>query len=171
MSIFDTILLVFLAGFVFYGFFFGLVRTIGSIAGVVAGFVVASRYYLMAYAWAGNLFFGYEKAGKVVCFVLLFTLANRLVGFAFALLDSALGVISIIPFVKTINRLSGAALGFIEGVITLGLVFYYIQRFGILSGFVEKLSVGSKILPFSIDFLNSLLPFLPVLLDKAKNFA
>jgi len=111
MTIFDTILLIILAGFVFYGLFFGLIRTLGSLVGIVAGAWLASRLYLSVYEWAENLFFGYDNLGKVVTFIILFVLINRLVGFAFTLLDKAFNIISIVPFLKTINRLAGHLAG------------------------------------------------------------
>ncbi|MDD5295226.1 MAG: CvpA family protein, partial [Patescibacteria group bacterium] len=87
MSIFDIILLIILAGFVFYGLFFGLIRTLGSLAGVIIGAWLASRFYLEVFSWVGDLSFGFNNLGKVVVFIILFTLINRLVCFAFVILD------------------------------------------------------------------------------------
>lgn len=170
MSVFDTILLVALSGFVFYGFFFGLIRTIGSIVGILAGFFVASNYYLAVFSWGSNLSFGYDKIGKIVCFLLLFSLVNRLIGFAFALLDSALGIVSIIPFVKTINRIAGAVLGLAEGALVLGIIFYYINNISIASKFMSQFTAGSKIIPSLASFSEMILPFLPSLVEKIKFF-
>lgn len=170
MGIFDTILIVVLAGFVFYGLFFGLIRTVGSLAGIIIGAFVASQFYLSVYNWGKDFMFGHDQAGKIICFILLFTVANRLVCFGFALLDKALDVIAIIPFVKTINRLTGAILGLVEGSVALGLVFYYAGQFHILDKLFIKLSAGSKIVPFVVKVAKIFISFLPTIIDKIKGW-
>ena len=56
MIIFDAILLIILAGFVFYGLFFGLIKTLGSLAGVIVGAFIASHFYLSVFNFSENLF-------------------------------------------------------------------------------------------------------------------
>ncbi len=168
MVIFDVVLLIILAGFVFYGLFFGLIRTLGSLAGVVAGAWLASRYYLAVFDWAENLFFGYGNLGKVICFILLFIIINRLIGFGFSLLDKAFNIISIIPFLKTINRLAGAVLGFIEGGLVLGLILYVAAKYSFIGTWFGNLLSNSSIAPFLLKFVNVLLPLLPDMLKKLQ---
>lgn len=170
MGIFDTILIIIIAGFVFYGLFFGLIRTVGSLVGVVVGAFLASQFYLYLFAWGKGLMFGNEQAGKIISFIIIFTIANRLICFGFALLDKALDVISIIPFVKTINRLSGAVLGLVEGSVVLGLLFYYADVFNILEKLIAKLAVGSKIVPFVLSVAKVFLSFLPSIIEKIKGW-
>jgi membrane protein required for colicin V production len=169
MTIFDGVLLVILCGFIFYGLFFGLVRTLGSLFGLVIGAWVASHFYLQVYSWVSNLFFGYTSLGKVTVFVITFLIIDRLVGFAFSLLDSAFTAISIIPFVKTINRLAGAVFGFIEGGLILGLILYITSKYAILTSLVGKVIVGSKIAPYLVKFVNILTPLFPEMLKKLQS--
>jgi membrane protein required for colicin V production len=163
MGIFDVVLIIIIAGFVFYGLFFGLIRTIGSLVGMVGGLWFTMIFYLDVFGWVKNLFFGHELAGKIITFFIVFTIINRLVGLGFALLDKAFDLISIIPFLKTINRLTGAALGFIEGGLVLGLALLFISQTSLSSWLV-----GSKVAPFLVGFAKSVTPFLPGLLDKIK---
>lgn len=163
MSIFDVILLIILAGFVFYGLFFGLIRTLGSLVGLVVGLWLTIIFYLTVFDWVKNLFFGHELAGKVITFIVLFTLINRLIGFIFVLLDRTFDLISIIPFLKTINRLAGAALGFIEGGLVLGLALLFISETA-FSGWLA----ASKVAPFLIGFAKAIMPLLPGLLERVK---
>jgi len=163
MVIFDVVLIIIIAGFVFYGLFFGLIRTIGSLVGMVGGLWFTMIFYLTVFDWVKNLFFGHELAGKIITFIILFTLVNRLIGFIFALLDKTFDLISIIPFLKTINRLTGAALGFIEGGLVLGLALLFISQTS-FSGWL----IGSKVASFLIGFAKSITPLLPGLLDRIK---
>ncbi|MDP2737009.1 MAG: CvpA family protein [bacterium] len=163
MLIFDIILLVILSGFVFYGLFFGLIRTVGSLFGMVGGLWLTLIYYLTVFDWVKNLFFGHEMAGKIITFFILFAIINRLIGFIFVLIDRAFDLISIIPFLKTINRLAGATLGFIEGGLVLGLALLFISQ----TGFGSWLD-NSKIAPFLISYTQAIMPLLPGLLNKMK---
>jgi membrane protein required for colicin V production len=163
MPIFDIVLLIILSGFIFYGLFFGLIRTVGSLLGIVGGLWLTVMFYLTVFDWAKNLFFGHELAGKIITFFILFTLINRLIGFIFALLDRTFDLISVIPFLKTINRLSGAALGFIEGGLVLGLILSFISQ----TAFSRWLD-ASKVAPFLISYTKVIMPLLPGLLDRVK---
>lgn len=166
MSIIDVILLIILAGFIFYGLFFGLIRTLGSLLGVVVGLWLTIILYLPFFNAAKNLFFGHELAGKVIVFVILFTIINRLVGFIFALIDRTFDLISVIPFLKTINRLAGAVLGAVEGALLMGLILLYASQ-TVFGGWFSH----SQVAPFLINFSKTVTPFLPVLLERIKALA
>jgi len=163
MTIFDIVLLIILSGFIFYGLFFGLIRALGSIIGIIGGLWLALIFYLTVFDWAKNLFFGHEIAGKIIVFIVLFTLINRLVGFIFALLDRTFDLLSVIPFLKTINRLAGAALGFVEGGLVIGLALLYISQ----TAFGNWLD-ASKVAPFLISYTKAILLLLPGLLNRIK---
>jgi membrane protein required for colicin V production len=169
MSIFDVVLLISLAGFVFYGIFFGLIRTFGTFAGVLVGAFLASRFYLPAADWLNTFFFGYNNLGKVLVFILLFSLFNRVTGFVFYLLDRAFNLISIIPFLKTFNRLGGAILGFITGSLILGLILYVASRYALIESLFGQWLVDSKVAPFLLKVGNMLLPLLPEMLKKLQS--
>ncbi len=168
MPIIDVVLLIILSGFVFYGLFFGLIRTVGTFLGMIIGAVLASRLYLPVSGWLSNFFFGYNNLGKVVVFLILFSLINRLTGFAFYLLDKTFNLISIIPFLKTINRLGGAVLGFLTGSLSIGLVLYVASKYSILESFFGKWLIDSQFSHFFIKFTDFLLPLLPEVLKKIQ---
>lgn len=168
MSIFDTILIVLLAGFVFYGLFFGLIRTLGAFVGIFIGAWLASRYYLIIFAWVEGLFFGYNNLGKVLVFIILFVLINRLVGFAFYFIDRAFRLLSIIPFLKTFNRLGGAILGFLTGGLFIGLILYVVSRYTFIEHWLGQWLVDSQIAPIFLKFTKILLPLLPEMLKRLQ---
>ena len=168
MQIIDVILTIILFGFVFYGLFFVLIKTLGSLVGVVVGAFIASHFYIIVFGWAENLFFGYNNLGKVICFMVLFAISNRLICLIFALLDKTFHIISIIPFLKTINRLAGAILGFIEGGLVLGLILYVVARYSFIGHWIGDWLAGSQLAPFLLKFANILLPLLPEVLKKIQ---
>lgn len=169
MPIIDVILVVILSGFVFYGLFFGLIRSFGVLVGVVVGAVLASRLYLPVSNLIDPVFFGFNNLGKVLVFLVLFSLINRLVGFAFYLVEKVFRLVSIIPFLKTINRLGGAVFGFLAGGLAIGLVLYIISRYTLLDFWLGKWLVNSTVAPMFLKFNDILLPLLPDLLKKLKS--
>jgi len=169
MSVFDVALLVILAGFVFYGLFFGLIRTLGSLAGVIVGAWLASRFYLEVFAWVKDLSFGFNNLGKVVVFIILFALINRLVCFAFMILDKTFNIISIIPFLKSINRLAGAILGLLMGGLVLGLILYIAARYTVFNSFFGDWLVNSEVASRLVKFATVLTPLLPEVLKKLQS--
>jgi membrane protein required for colicin V production len=165
----DVILLLFMAGFVFYGLFYGFIKTIGSLAGVVIGAWGAGLLYLPLFAFAKNLSFGHEDWGKTISFIICFVVIDRIICLVFALLDRAFHFVSIVPFLKTINRLGGAALGFIEGGLVLGLLIFVAGRYAIIGSWLGALLAKSQLAPFLIQFANVLKPLLPELLKQLKS--
>lgn len=168
MTILDIVLLIIIAGFTFYGLFFGLIRTVGSLLGVVVGAWLASMFYLEVFAWVKSMAFGYDALGKVLTFFILFTLINRLVSFGFIMLDRTFDFFSVIPFLKTINRLGGAVFGFVEGGMILGLFFYLVVSFPVLNSLVNKHSGSSQFIPYLKQFVQVLKPVLPGVLETLK---
>lgn len=162
----DIALLLILAGFVFYGLFFGLIKVFGSLAGVVVGAWAASRIYLLVFAWLKSLAFGYDDLGKIISFILCFIIINRLICLAFALLDRTFNLISVIPFLKTINRLGGLVIGFIEGGLVVGLLLYVIGRYTMAQSFLGPFLLKSQLAPFFLQFMAVLKPLLPALLKQ-----
>jgi len=167
MALFDVILLLIWAGFVFYGLFFGLIRIFGVFAGIFVGAFVASHYYLAFYSLIS--FIPSESLGKIVAFVLLFGIANKLTSFGFALLDKAFNIVSIIPFLKTFNRLLGALFGFLSGGMMMGLFFYFASRQVLIGTFFADMITGSQIASLSVAFVYFLLPLIPTVLENLRS--
>ncbi len=168
MSILDIILLLVIAAFVFYGLFFGLIRAIGSLAGILVGTWAAGQTYLIVSGWCHNLFFGFDNWGKIIVFMLIFTVANRLTCLLFSLLNKFFDILTIIPFLKTINRLMGAVFGFIEGSLVVGLILYVVSRYVGTQQPISQWLTGSHLAPFLLGFAQILTPLLPVLLKELK---
>lgn len=164
----DVILLILLSGFIFYGFFFGFIRAVGSFVGVIIAAVLASRLYLPTSVLADRFFFGYNNLGKVLAFLILFSLIYKLVGLAFYLIDRIFSIFTIIPFMKTFNRLGGAVLGFISGSLFIGIILYVISRYAILETLAGKWLVGSQVAPWFVKWAKLILPLLPDFLKKLQ---
>ncbi|MCF7794792.1 CvpA family protein [Patescibacteria group bacterium] len=161
MVLFDTILIVILAGFVFYGLFKGIIKMIGDLAGLIVGAWLASYYYLDFANWLAEFNIGSDYILKIVSFVVLFALASKLVSLAFSLLEKVLKLVFLIPFVKTLNRLLGAVLGFAIGSISIGLILFVISKYVPVSTSLATWLTNSEIAPFLLSAAKILMPLLP----------
>lgn len=169
MAVFDIILIIILGGFVLYGFFFGFIRVVGMLAAVLAGAWVATHFYLTLFGWISRFWPGNPQVGKAVCFVICFSLVTHAVGWLFALFDQAFTVAAIIPFLKTINRLLGAAFGLVEGALAFGLAFYISGKYLPQDLLLAQWLKGSKLAELLINFSKILAPLLPEIYKQVKS--
>jgi len=162
----DVILLLIVFAFVLLGFVFGLIKTIGSLVGLVAGTWLAGHYFQPLAEWLAPIIGGNEAIGRVVAFLIIFTIINRLVVFIFHLLDRAFGLLSFIPFAKLINRLGGLLLGLAEGVLTLGVMIYVLSKFLSESDFIKNTIGDSQVAHYLVFVAKWLIWLLPEALAK-----
>lgn len=166
MTFFDLILLLILFGFVWFGFWFGLIHSLGGIFGIILGAVLASRWYEPVAAKLLFVFGGNMNAAKVVCFIILFVIIWRLVGLIFSIINKVFNLFTFLPFLKTINRLAGALVGFLEGALILGLVLFFLTKFPI--GGLGQSIANSTSAQFLITIAKILWPLLPMGLKELK---
>jgi len=164
MVFFDLILVLLLFGFGLYGLWFGLIHAFGSLLGVVAASYVASHYYEVAALWVG----ADSAMAKIFVFIILFTIVVRLVGLLFYFIEKIFNILSIIPFLKTINRLAGAILGAVIGVLVIGLLLYVAGKYDL--GIITEAMANSNFAPYFLAAAYILLPLLPEALKRLQSF-
>ncbi|MFH1225660.1 MAG: CvpA family protein [bacterium] len=168
MIIFDLILLIILFIFVSFGWWLGLIQTLGALIGIALGAYLAGLGHAVLGGWLTPIFLGHEVAAKIVAFIILFTLINRLVGLLFWVINKVFNIISIIPFLKTINRLAGAILGLAEGVLVLGTILFVIGKYSSndwFNGVVNTSDIAGWLMAIS----TIILPLLPEALKVLKS--
>jgi len=169
MTFFDIILIIILLFFAFRGFSLGLIRMVGSLIGTIVGAIAASYFYLNLFNLTKNWFNDFENLGKVVCFLVVFIVASNIIVFLFNVLDKAYNFISIIPFLKTINRLGGAVLGFLVGSLILGLIIYVVAKYAVISSLFGDWLVSSEVAPFLLILAKILMPLLSISFNSIKS--
>ncbi len=165
MAIIDFILLLVLFGFILSGFWFGLMHTLGALVGTVLGVYLSSRWYEGTALWAQSHLAGSLNVWKVIVFILLFILINRLIGLLFYILEKTFGIITNLPFLKSIDRLAGAVMGLLEGAVVLGGLIFIADRFPF--GLEEKLFAVSALKNYFLGVFNILMPLVPEVLKTA----
>lgn len=122
----DIIFIGIIIVFTVSGFVMGLIQGIGALIGLAAGFWAAIRLFDSFGDILTPIFFGHSVGAHIAAFIIIFILASRLVGLIFWLIDKFFHIISIIPFLKSINRLGGALLGLVEGILICGLTLGFL---------------------------------------------
>lgn len=155
----NFILIALLVGFILFGLWFGFVHTLGALAGTLAGAFLAGIMYEPAASFFSSLFGWDHNLMRVVCFLVLFVLINRLVGLAFYMIERVFRFISIIPFVRTIDHILGMILGLFEGVLVLGLTLVVAEKFPV--GALVDMIGDSSVATWLMKTASILLPLLP----------
>jgi uncharacterized membrane protein required for colicin V production len=137
MLLVNIVLVLLLLGFAGAGMKDGFVHTLGRVVGAVLGFVAAKAWYI---GWSGILgAFLPTGWAKVLTFIIIYIVISRLVGIAFKLIDGAFRILSILPFLKSINSLLGLILGFFEGVLILGGIIYLVLTYPLIPALTQLL--------------------------------
>ena len=167
LTLFDVILLVGLGGFVMFGVWFGMMHTLGSLFGTLAGTLISSHILV----WFGPFLrgvFGESQWVDLGLFFLVFMIVSKLIGFGFYLLDSTFSILTHLPFLKSIDRLVGAAIGFVEGVITIGILLYIGSRYNLGENITEAMNT-STIAPWFVNVSSILQPLVPAALREIRS--
>ncbi|OGL89354.1 hypothetical protein A3H75_02175 [Candidatus Uhrbacteria bacterium RIFCSPLOWO2_02_FULL_51_9] len=162
MSYFDVIIVCILFGFTLFGLWFGLIQSVGSIVGTIAGAYIAGHYFQPIAAWVITRSDWSENTARIVVFFILFVAVTRVIG---ALFWFAQKFLRLIPFGRLANRISGAALGFIEGLIVLGLFVYLVQKFP-LAGSLAPAINASQVIDWTEPLVNRIVAQFPWLFSK-----
>lgn len=130
MLLFNIILILALIAFVGSGLKDGLIYALGRIVGAVIGFLIAKYFYIqLAVVFSPFMPTGWAR---VIAFLLIFMLVTRIMGWIFSALDKTFNFIAIIPFMKSINHVLGAFLGFLEGILVIGGLIWIIKTFNLI---------------------------------------
>lgn len=139
----DTIILIVLGVFLILGLVRGLIKQIGSLVGFFLSLWVASVYFpnIAVYIKPSLSQFPAFIAGNVAniaACVILFYATGFIFGILVTILDKIIHVFRI-PLVKLTNRIGGAAIGILEGVLLIGLAIFILKSFPVSKNITDGL--------------------------------
>lgn len=169
MSIFDIVLILIVAGFVFYGLSKGMIRLLGNLVGLIIGAFVASHFYLIFFEWGKHLLSGHENIGKIIAFVVVFVVAAKVTDWVFIWIEKLFNLISFIPFTKFLNHLLGGILGLVEGGLFLGLIIFVSSRYAVIGSLFGNQLITSKVAPSLLKTVDIIMPVLPEALKALQS--
>ncbi len=168
MNTLDLWLLGLLGLFVLYGWRAGLIQMVGSFVGTILGVALAGRWYDGFSTWFAGTFQLDPLVAKVVSFAILLGLINRAIGLGFALAARALRIVNWIPGIAGMNRLGGVVLGFLEGVLSIGVTLYVATKFDVGTHWRATLD-GSVLVPILTGISQVIVPLLPGALKSIQS--
>lgn len=122
LTLADLGLLIIAGFFIISGLYYGFIRTVGSLIGMVGGILVA----VLAIEWFDGIWsISSHPILQILLFLLIMGLASQLIGWIFELIDRAYKLLTIIPFLSSINKLLGGIMGAIEAFVVLSGIIYY----------------------------------------------
>ena len=157
MWLLNLLLVIALLGFIGGGFKDGFVHTAGRLIGSVVGFILARSFSITAGSFLSLLF--PSGWARFIAFLVIFILVTEVIGFIFKLADGAFKILSIIPFLKTINSFLGAILGIVEGIVVVGGCIWVLENFDLISSITNTVK-ASWFANFILHVFEKLLSFL-----------
>lgn len=156
----DLVMIVAIVLFVITGIRLGLVHTVGSLVGIVAGAFVATHYGAAISAWSARaLNFDLQQLGKWVMFLIIFLVVSRLVGFGIWMLEKSFGIFLRMPFLNSLNRMLGGVLGFFEGALVVGIAVQYAKYLPVPE--LGAALAASKLSSYFVGVAHVLWPLIP----------
>ncbi len=144
--------------FALNGFWQGLIHMLGSIAGLIIGVGVASRWDAALGAYVNAATGWDENICVIVAFVLILLVFTRVFGFALHILEKMFKFMKI-PLVGLANKIAGGILGFFEGIFVVGSTLIIINSLP-FPNFTSTIA-GSSVAAALIASAKLLLPLLP----------
>jgi uncharacterized membrane protein required for colicin V production len=155
----DILLGLFLIWFTFLGYQRGLVQTIGQLLGAVGGFWIAKTWALPI-SHAVQTFVPLSAGTiQIIVFILIFLVADRIVGFVFWIVDKLFRIVTLLPFLSSIYAILGALIGLFEGIFLVGSLSYIIVTLHLNPAWMVWIS-ASRIAVFSQTVFYRALGFL-----------
>ena len=140
MTLLDIILILLVFGFVWAGFWSGLIRTIASLVGVFVGIFFAGIWYDSVSNWVQPIVGGNALVADIVGFILVYFVVTQAVGLLFWFANKIFHIFAILPGMKLLNRVGGAILGFIEGSLIVGVTLQFIGRLPLSEDWANRLA-------------------------------
>lgn len=167
MNTLDLLLLIIISILGLMGFFLGFIHSVGSLLGMLLASFLAGRYFQVVGGWL-SAFMDHETWAMVLGFLLLFIIISKITGILFSLVNIVFHIISFLPFLKTLNRLLGAALGCAEGILFASILLYILARYPLHES-LTNLLLTSRLAPSLISIASLLAPLLPDMVNKLES--
>ncbi len=162
--VFDIALVLIILGFLVWGFLKGFAGILGSFLGLFAGVITAGHYYLWLSETLKFLPINSQLL-KIISFFIILAGTTKLV---IILLNLSFKFISIIPLVKTANRIIGAFLGSVIGILIVGSFIYLLSRYP-FNLFCQNLILNSKTAPIILKFYYPITVLFPEIVRQLKS--
>lgn len=166
MNLFDIVLIIILLIFVWKGFRSGIIGAIGGLFGIILSIWAGSHYMQQVGAWIMNLLdFDNVSLANIVGFILIFIAVHIAVSIIVSVVNR---VFHIIPFINLINKLMGAIVGLVGGILAVSALVYLMALFPISTNINEML-ISSSIANWAENISVIIRPFIPEAIRQLRS--
>ncbi len=166
MSLFDAVLIIILFIFVWQGFRSGVVGAIGGFVGVILGIWFGSHYMYQVGTWIMQVInIDNEALSRILAFVAIFLAINIVVSLVIKIINL---IFHFIPFIDLINKMLGAVVGLLGGVLAISALVYLLARFPISDTITHSFQ-GSFIFAWVSNITIVIEPFIPVAIKNIQS--
>lgn len=158
MNVLDIIIVVIILFFLWRGFRAGLVGAIGSFVGIIAGIWVGTHYMQAAGAWVmSSMNIDNSALANILGFIGLFIAVNIVVAIVVMIINK---LFHIVPFIDLINKLLGAFVGLLGGILTVSALIYLLSLMP-FSDAVANTLISSQLAHYANQAAVVIKPFIP----------
>jgi membrane protein required for colicin V production len=166
MNWLDVVILVILVLCVFQGFRAGLVGAIGSLLGIILGIWAGSHYMSQAAAWIMSAFnIDNQGLANILGFIAIFLALNIVISIVVWVINK---IFHIIPFINLANKLLGAAVGFLGGILVAAIFVYLLSLFPFSQGIKDAL-LNSQLASLAATIAVVVKPLVPEAIKSIKS--
>jgi len=166
MNWLDIVLLVIILFFVFRGFKAGLVGAIGALLGVIVGVWAGTNFMNEVASWLTSFFnFNNQSLANILAFVLIFIVVNIIFSIAVWIINS---IFHVIPLINFTNKLMGALIGFVGGVLFISILVYLLSLFAFSQNIADVVQ-GSQLAGVAMKISVILKPLIPEAIKSLKS--
>jgi membrane protein required for colicin V production len=151
MNTFDIAVVVVVGGLTVLGFFKGLVKQLVALAGVVAGYMMAMRFYEPASHYLTSFRPG---TARVISFIAIFAVCI----FCAYIIGELVGKLFGISGLGFLNRIGGGLVGFLKGSVIVSLVVMVLVAFHPANSSLFKGSSTIKYILPVVEVMKSISP-------------
>lgn len=146
------------------GFKKGFLESLGSIVGIIAAAIIASRFYPHVAGW-----FGGTNLSNIIAFIVIFGVAIKVVSLLFWVMGKIFRIITVLPFISSFDRLLGFVLGLVEGIFILAIILNFALKYPLNEWMIWQMSISS-VARVLLTIGGVFLPLFPEALKAIKSF-
>ncbi len=158
MLLIDYIIIIFILGLALLGMRRGFLLSLGSVVSVIFGFILAFRFYPTL-----SNYWGSSNTVNIISFLFIFSLSAKLISLCFWLLGKVFQLITVLPFISSIDKLLGFFIGFIKAVVIAIVLLTFFTQFPFNDWLFTQINssmIGYRLVDFGIFIKKDLLSFL-----------
>jgi len=165
MNWLDIVIIVILFFFLFKGFRAGFVGAIGGFIGIILAIWLGGHFMSQVAGWLINAFnIENEAMANIAAFIIIFIAVNIATSIVVAIINK---LFNIIPFINLANKLGGAVIGLIGGILGVAALVYLLSLFS-FSDVITKAMDGSQFADWALAIAILVKPFIPEAIKSVK---